>query len=76
MFKLMDWIFDSEYGGLVIAGGAVAFVAAICAALFYGMARERQAFMSACTTDLKEYECIAMWRAGRGSLTPVFIPKP
>lgn len=40
------------------------------------LVRDHRNFMSDCTVDLKEYECTAMWRAGRGSVSPVFIPKP
>lgn len=37
--------------------------------------QEREAFMSDCLQERKQYECTALWRAGRASHTTVVVPR-
>lgn len=36
----------------------------------------KQAFMTQCREDHKDYECTYMWRSGEPDTIPVFIPIP
>lgn len=68
---MSDFIYDN-FGWIL----SIIFVAMI-AAIFIAANHEekmRNQFMSSCMADKKEYECTAMWRAGRNSTTIVPVP--
>ena len=63
--------------------GVAAFLLALVALIwwFVGFALQRERanyalFMESCLKDHKQYECMAMWRAGGSQPYPIFIPIP
>jgi hypothetical protein len=73
-------LFDSP---TVLVGGLVlAFLGALSCGLYADhkneIERERQwnEFRTACMQDRKEYECVAMWRAGNVNSQTEVIPMP
>lgn len=65
----MDW------EGITLGGIGLAMVALLCF-LIYSVVTDtsKEDFMKECMQDKKKYECTAMWRAGKSSVVPVFIP--
>ena len=59
--RIGDWIFD--HFGWVVAG-VLAFCVFGLVVAVRADTRAREAFMEQCTADHKEYECVALWRAG------------
>lgn len=57
VFPRVDWL------GLLIIGIIVLMVVALGIA-GYAETQQNKTFMEECMKDRKEYECVAMWRAG------------
>jgi hypothetical protein len=56
--------------------GALVAISVLIALVAISNKRDRDAFMVACQKDRKEYECVAMWRAGDSHTTvmPIVMP--
>lgn len=78
---LVVWAFvvDLTLGAWPLAFGTLLIVAAIALSLVAAVRADNAAleeFMRQCQQDHKEYECIAMWRAGDShtQVVPVVVP--
>lgn len=61
-----------DHGGKLL----LAFLALIVGAVVFAANHDMEvaaAFMAECQKDRKEYECVAMWRAGNSDVVPVYI---
>ena len=59
--------------------GFGSFILGLVAFVWWVVQRDRanyDTFMQGCLKDHKQYECMAMWRAGERSPYPIFIPVP
>lgn len=61
-----------EYSFPLFALATIFAVGLIIAWAIRAANAQRAEFMAACMQDRKEYECVAMWRAG--SASPVLVP--
>lgn len=68
-----DWVLD-HLGGIFVVAIVLLLVLAVAGGVEKEKTRER--FMEQCVKDRKEYECIAMWRAGEPQVVPVPIIIP
>lgn len=71
--------FFELFGGWIMGFLVCLFIAVIMWLSYISFEHKevkRQAFMTECQKDHKEYECTYMWRAGEPDTVPVFIPMP
>lgn len=70
------WAWLTCYDGWIpVLFGAI--LAACAAGLVFAVKaddRNFDIFMKQCQQDHKEYECYSMWRAGRETVVPVYVP--
>lgn len=69
---LIDWFMD--YGCLPAIG---IFAVVMSCLIVYGCSQDQKAykeFMRQCMQDHKEYECLAMWRAGERNTQVIPMP--
>lgn len=68
-----DWFFDNLVKVIISL-----LVVLVVIMMLSGkqMAEDKAAFMAECIQHRENYECVAMWRAGKShaSVVPVFIP--
>jgi hypothetical protein len=67
-YKYSEWIVGIALVLLVAAAVIVAVIDSIEGA------KAKKSFMHQCMKDHKEYECIAMWRAGENKTS--YVPMP
>lgn len=64
---------------ILMASAFISFFILVAVAVWYSVAvswAQHDRFMAGCLEDHKEYECMAMWRAGDRASDVVVVPMP